>query len=208
MTYSYAQLEAIAEQGGFPASMAPLMAAIAMAESSGNPNATNPSDNGGTQTSWGLWQISDGTHNQPVANILDPVVNAQQAWAKYNSQGLGAWGTYTSGAYKSYMQGQVPPDLNIGPPAGGGSGGGSGAGASSASLLDPSTWFNSFLSPLADVTNYGVWVAITASGVVLMGAGILLMFRTAAAPAMNKMVGQYAGAVKTVATAPARYVRG
>jgi len=207
VTYSYAQLEAIAGQGGFPESMQPLMAAIAMAESGGNAAATNTGDNGGTQTSWGLWQISNGTHNQPVPNILDPIVNAQQAWAKYNSQGLGAWGTYTSGAYKSYMQGQVPPDLNIGPPAGGGNGGGTG-GAPGTSLLDPSTWFNEFLSPMSDVMNYVVWIAIASGGVILIGAGVFLLFRTTEGQAASGIAGQYAGAVKHVATVPLRYAKG
>jgi len=94
------------------------MAAIALAESGGNPQATNPDDNGGTQTSWGLWQISDGTHNQPVQGILDPMVNAKAAVAKYKSQGLRAWSTYDSGAYEQYYQGSVPPSRL--PPGGGG----------------------------------------------------------------------------------------
>lgn len=84
-----------------------LMAAIAMAESGGNTEAVNATDNHGTQTSWGLWQISDGTHNQPVADILDPVVNAQQAVAKLHSQGLTAWGTYDSGAYRQFYDPSV-----------------------------------------------------------------------------------------------------
>lgn len=105
-TYSYSQLEQLWVQGGGNKAMAPLMAAIAEAESSGNPSAVNATDNNGTQTSWGLWQISNGTHAQPVANILDPLVNAQAAVAKYHSQGLGAWGTYTSGAYQRYLGGK------------------------------------------------------------------------------------------------------
>jgi hypothetical protein len=88
---------------------AALMAAIAMAESSGNADATNPTDNGGTQTSWGLWQISTGTHAEPSANWNDPIENAKLAIGKLDSQGLRAWGTYNSGAYKQYMSGNVPP---------------------------------------------------------------------------------------------------
>lgn len=107
--YSYGQLEELWVSAGGSRTMAPLMAAIALAESGGDPAAENPADNGGKQTSWGLWQISDGTHNQPANNILDPRVNARQAVAKYQAQGLGAWGTYTSGAYKRYYQGDVPP---------------------------------------------------------------------------------------------------
>lgn len=99
MAYSFAQLEGLWIQAGGSTAMAPVMAAIALAESSGDPNAKNLKDNGGKQTSWGLWQISDGTHNMPVANILDPKVNAEQAVKKLKSQGLGAWGTYKGVRY-------------------------------------------------------------------------------------------------------------
>ena len=92
------------------------MAAIAQAESGGNPLAVNLTDNGGRQTSWGLWQISDGTHNEPVPNILDPNVNATQAVAKLKSQGLTAWGTYDSGAYLRYLDPSIPPAPPVSPP--------------------------------------------------------------------------------------------
>ena len=101
---SFTQLEALWEQAGGAPALAPVMAAIALAESSGNPTSTNPTDNGGTQTSWGLWQISDGTHNPPP-NWSDPAGNAQLAVAKEKSQGLSAWGTYDSGAYLHYLGG-------------------------------------------------------------------------------------------------------
>jgi hypothetical protein len=81
---------------------ASLMAAIAEAESSGDPGATNPTDNNGRQTSWGLWQISNGDHSAPP-NWSSPAGNAQLAIGKLNSQGLTAWGTYTSGAYKAFL---------------------------------------------------------------------------------------------------------
>lgn len=110
-TLSYAQLEGVwIRNGGSPA-LAPLMAAIAEAESSGNPDARNNTDNGGTQTSWGLWQISNGDHTMPSPNWNDPNVNAQLAVGKMKSQGLRAWGTYTSGAYKRFMSSGTTPDL-------------------------------------------------------------------------------------------------
>lgn len=111
--YSFAQLEALWIQAGGSRALAPTMAAIALAESSGNPGSVNAKDNGGKQTSWGLWQISDGTHNMPVANILDPNVNAKQAVAKYKVQGLSAWGTYTSGKYREFLKNGVDPSTNI-----------------------------------------------------------------------------------------------
>jgi len=107
-TYTFGQLEQLWEQAGGSPAMAPIMAAIALAESGGNPQAVNANDTngrGGTQTSWGLWQISNGTHEQPVPNILNPLVNAQQAVAKLHSQGLTAWGTYRSGAYEQFLPG-------------------------------------------------------------------------------------------------------
>jgi hypothetical protein len=78
------------------------LTAVAMAESGGDPGSVNPTDNGGKQTSWGLFQISDGTHNEP-AGWDDPLTNVQMAIAKLRSQGLKAWGTYDSGAYKKYL---------------------------------------------------------------------------------------------------------
>jgi hypothetical protein len=86
-----------------------LMAAIAMAESSGNPDAVNPNDNNGTQTSWGLFQISLGNHNPPSPEWNVPAVNAQLAIGKLETQGITCWGTYDSGAYKQYLQNYVPP---------------------------------------------------------------------------------------------------
>jgi hypothetical protein len=106
---TYGELEALWIKAGGSKAMAPLMAAIAMAESSGYPTAYNPTDNNGTQTSWGLWQISNGTHSSPGPNPFNPLSNARMAVAKYRSQGLGAWGTYTSGAYRQFLRGGVAP---------------------------------------------------------------------------------------------------
>jgi Lysozyme like domain len=104
-TYTYAQLEGLWINAGGPKAVAPLAAAIAEAESRGNSAATNPTDNGGRQTSWGLWQISNGTHQQPVPNILSPTVNAQQAVLKYKGAGdqFTPWGTFQTGAYKAFL---------------------------------------------------------------------------------------------------------
>lgn len=136
---TYGQLEQTWIQAGGNRGLAPLMAAIALAESSGDPEATNPTDNNGTQTSWGLWQISDGTHNMPSADILTPLGNARAAVAKYRTQGLSAWGTYDSGAYKVFYRGSVPPSQL---PQGGG-------GVQSAT--DTSIWNTLGLGPVAGI---------------------------------------------------------
>ena len=110
--FSYAQLEQLWVQAGGSRLLAPLMAAIAMAESGGQSDALNPDDNNGTQTSVGLWQVSTGTHDYPPA-WLTPQGNAQEAVAKLQSQGITAWGTYTSGAYKKFLQGEPPPPGSV-----------------------------------------------------------------------------------------------
>jgi Lysozyme like domain len=112
--YTYAQLEGLWINNGGPASVAPIAAAIALAESGGCSTALNPTDNGGRQSSFGLWQISNGTHTPPVNNIYDPNVNAMQAVGKYQGGGgFGAWGTYNSGAYKPFMSGSTTPDTSV-----------------------------------------------------------------------------------------------
>jgi hypothetical protein len=160
--YTYGQLEQLWISAGGPRALAPLMAAIALAESGGNPEATNPTDNGGTQTSWGLWQVSDGTHNQPVQGILEPLVNAKAAVAKYKSQGLRAWGTYDSGAYEQYYQGSVPPSRL--PPGGGG-------GTQDATLtgFDP----NWLAGPAGIIQALSGWLAGQAGGKTTSVAGAL-----------------------------------
>lgn len=128
--YSYAQLEGLWINAGGPATLAPLAAAIALAESGGCSAAVNPTDNNGTQTSWGLWQISNGTHSQPVSGILNPATNAAQAVAKYQAAGgFSPWGTYDSGAYKAYYSGSTTADTNVPGTSSG----------SSANSSDPST---------------------------------------------------------------------
>lgn len=112
--YSFAELEGLWINAGGSRTTAPIAAAIALAESGGCSVAQNPVDNNGTQTSWGIWQISDGTHNMPVPDIYSPAVNAQQAIEKYKGAGntFDDWGTYTSGAYKAEI-GAGSPDLNV-----------------------------------------------------------------------------------------------
>lgn len=113
-SYSYAQLEGLWIKNGGPRNVAPVAAAIALAESGGRPGALNPTDNNGTQTSVGLWQVSNGTHQYPQA-WLTPAGNAQEAVAKYKGAGnsFAPWGTYTSGAYAVWLKNRVTPDLNV-----------------------------------------------------------------------------------------------
>lgn len=144
MGYSYAQLEGFwINAGGNPA-VAPIMAAIAYPESGGD-NVKQQGQPYGT-TGWGIWQITPGNSEPQCGTdgqLLNPAVNACAAVAKYNSQGLGAWTTYTSGAYRSHLQSGVNPDLSVSSktadPGGGGgaagTGGATSAGACGGGLL-------------------------------------------------------------------------
>lgn len=102
-TYTYAQLEGLWIQAGGPRSMAPLMAAIAEAESGGDTNARNPS--GAT----GLWQIKGAVNPGDQSTLTSPPVNAREAVLKWKTQGLTAWTTYTSGAYKAFLNTHTTP---------------------------------------------------------------------------------------------------
>jgi len=104
---SYGQLVTLATSVGMKQPR--VMAAIAMAESGGDTTAHNatPPDN-----SYGLWQINMlGTMGPSrrksfgIATneaLFNPLTNALAAKKILNSQGLSAWSTYTSGAYKKF----------------------------------------------------------------------------------------------------------
>lgn len=112
---TYAQLEGLWIKAGGSQPLAPVAAAIAEAESGGNPGAVNPNDNGGRQSSFGLWQISTGTHAPPSPNWADPATNAQLAVAKFRGAGntFSPWGTYDSGAYRAYLSPGTTADMNV-----------------------------------------------------------------------------------------------
>jgi hypothetical protein len=178
--YTYAQLEQLWINNGGPRSVAPLAAAIAEAESAGNSAATNPTDNNGTQTSWGLWQLSDGTHNQPQANILDPNVNAAAAVAKWKAAGdtfAADWGTYTSGAYEPFLSNSTPPDPSVPTGTTTSSSGGSGTGAGGAT----GTCVIGFPAIDLKVTSVGGGCIVSKSqaraviGAMLMVSGVLVI---------------------------------
>lgn len=118
--YSYSELEGLWINAGGSRSLAPTMAAIAEAESGGNSDAHNPSG------ASGLWQILG---NPFPGNAFDPATNARMAVAKYKSQGLHAWVTYTNGAYRAYLSSKTTPSTKV---PGGKGHAGKGAGAGSA----------------------------------------------------------------------------
>lgn len=103
-TLSGAELTGLAMNVGFTPSQAQIMAAIALAESSGNPAATNKNRNGSTDH--GLWQINDKANADIIRLYGDPAQpanNAKMAKAVFDRQGLRAWVVYKTGAYLTRM---------------------------------------------------------------------------------------------------------
>jgi hypothetical protein len=114
-TYTYAQLEGLwINNGGSPAT-APIAAAIAMAESSGNSAATSPNPDGGTNV--GLWQLDTPGGvggGYTAAQLADPNTNAKVAVkGSGNGANWSQWATFASGAYKAFMNNGTTPDTNI-----------------------------------------------------------------------------------------------
>ncbi|MEU7164337.1 hypothetical protein AB0A70_06780 [Streptomyces morookaense] len=108
MAYSYSELEGFWVDAGGDPKVAPIMAAIALAESSGIDQIQKGQPY--STTGWGLWQITPGNSVPQVGidrALLNPLTNAKAAVAKYKSQGLRAWTTYTDGSYKEFYKGDV-----------------------------------------------------------------------------------------------------
>lgn len=80
-----------------------LMAAIALAESSGDPNSIGIPTSGGRAQ--GLWQIMWPAHAStfPGRNPLNVDDNAIMAGSILKSQGLGAWEAYTRGMHVKFL---------------------------------------------------------------------------------------------------------
>lgn len=102
--FTYSQLEQLWINAGGSSAVAPVMAAIAMAESGGKSDAVNQNGNGTTDR--GLWQINSIWGN---LSTFDVTTNADAAVAVYNQQGITAWSTYNNGNYKQFLQGGSVP---------------------------------------------------------------------------------------------------
>ena len=107
--FTKSELEQLAIKGGFSSSEAPLVARIAMGESSGNSMAFNGK---GNDQSYGLMQINMLGDMGPERRrqfglksndqLYDPLTNMQAAYKIYQQQGWKAWGAYTNGSYQKY----------------------------------------------------------------------------------------------------------
>lgn len=100
MSLSLTQLRLLALAVGFPDP--DTAAAVAMAESRGNPSAYGDAQYGG---SVGLWQVNLPSHPQyDAASLYDPWTNARAALAiSSGGSNWQPWTTYRTGAYLPYM---------------------------------------------------------------------------------------------------------
>jgi len=110
------KLAELAESGGFKPEEARIMAAIAMAESSGRTDALNDDRSTGDD-SYGLWQINMidregfllgeerrtklGLNNN--SELFDPATNVRAAKLVFDEQGFEAWSVFRSGKYKDFL---------------------------------------------------------------------------------------------------------
>lgn len=118
---TYAQLEGLWIQNGGSPATAPVAAAIAEAESGGNPASTSANPDGGTNV--GLWQLDTKGKGAGLsaAQLADPNVNASAAvGGSRNGADWSAWQTYASGAYKAFLSTSTTPSAAGLPQASGG----------------------------------------------------------------------------------------
>lgn len=170
---------------GWPASVIPTVVAIGHPESGLDTGAVNPNPvDGYKPTGW--LQVVAYPDRTARWNLLDPLANAQAARSVYQSQGLGAWSTYTDGSYRSYLA-QVERDLSGWTPAqctGSGA-----AGSSSASPLGIASAAASFGGTIGGI-------GMVLLGVVILGvAALLVVSQTRAGAAVAR------GAWRTAKTA-------
>lgn len=128
MSLSLDDLRSLAGRHGFPD--VDIAAAVAMAESGGNPNALGDTTID-PRGSVGLWQIFRKAHPEyEGVDLTDPDTNADAAYA-ISSGGTNwhPWSTFTSGAYLRYMPATPTP------PPSADSGGGAGFGTTLAVLV-------------------------------------------------------------------------
>jgi hypothetical protein len=104
MKLSPGQIALFASNAGFTGDDLVTAVAIALAESSGNPQAQGDFI-GGQYTSYGLWQIHFTVHPEfDASKLFDPQYNANAAYQLYvKRNGFKDWSTYNTGAYSAHL---------------------------------------------------------------------------------------------------------
>jgi hypothetical protein len=106
---SFSELLSLAQNAGFQSPNDITAAAIALAESGGDPNAYNLETAAGAapgQGSYGLWQIYRTAHPEfAIENLNDPKTNASAAFTTYQEAGgsFRPWTTFKNGVYLAHV---------------------------------------------------------------------------------------------------------
>jgi hypothetical protein len=118
MALSRSELAKLASDAGFTGDNVNIAAAVALAESGGNPRAYNGK---GADRSYGLMQINmigamgpDRRKTYGLKSnddLFDPKTNMRVAYGIYKGSGWKAWTTYTRGTYKQYLDADAPSIL-------------------------------------------------------------------------------------------------
>lgn len=194
----FAELVSLAKGAGFNQQESVTMAAIAMAESTGDPKAHNTK---GRDNSYGLWQINMLGRMGPSRRkqlgidsneqLKDPKINARAAYMVYKQQGFNAWSVYKSGAYQRFMGGATanagvaPTFISNAAPASTSSAGGS--------VTTPQAALSGILGAAGiNMSNMSTpSIAGTPSGI--MGGGAMSYTNTQSAPGGGAGVGTATG---------------
>jgi hypothetical protein len=109
--FTLVQLFDLAVQVGFKGDDAHRAAAVAMAESGGDPDAFGDITRGNSR---GLWQINQRFHPEyDTVRLFDPVYNAHAAFDLYKRRlgrgesGFADWSTFNDGSYRQFMHGGI-----------------------------------------------------------------------------------------------------
>jgi hypothetical protein len=207
--YNYSELEGLWINAGGPKAVAAIAAAVALAESGGNTAALNKTDNGGTQTSVGIWQVSNGTHSYPSA-WTSASGNAAEAVAKYQGAGnsFAPWGTFTSGAYKGFLSPSTSPNLSV--PGGGGTSSSTSAATAEADCLFGLPPIDLYVTSTPEICVISrtearavLGAALFAGGMFVTVIGVVLLVGVGKVGGkLGGKLGEAAGAVVAVAGAP------
>lgn len=174
---TYAQLKGLAQKQ-IPEANPDIMAAIAMAESSGDTDAISSTGD------YGLWQINKKTWEKTdnlfgtasgrmffaLGRWKNEIYNAKAARTVFKKQGYSAWVTYNNGSYKRFIREDVPGD------------GGGIIGAPDSDIGNSVTGVGSAIgSALITVREYSTVGAIAVGGFVLVILALVILLRKPAA---------------------------
>lgn len=179
---SYGQLEGLwITEGGDP-NDAQEAAAVAEAESSGNPLAQNKNTDGSIDR--GLWQINS-IHGK--LSTFDEAQNTMAA-IKISSNGSNwhPWATFNTGAYKKYLT-NVAPDYNLSVPANPNAQGDTTPAGKLDKIVDPFSWLTSAFG--TDIKDLLERFALILFGGILVFIGVHGMLGKGIGAGASKAVG-------------------